>query len=164
MKLTNFGAVVLLMGLLGVGTGLYGQPRSAALIRPWADGAGASVAAFWDGLNTNWSVHGSVPMTLDRTTFVQAPFLSSAALNQANPDVLIFSCSAGVLLPITPTEQTAIANFLAGGGKRIIATFVSFYQQSVADHRWLLPYFGLDPNLNLLWTSHEGQAFTMAHR
>jgi hypothetical protein len=104
-----------------------------------------------------------VPLTVYSTTFVQSPSITSPSLNHLIPEVLLFSCSAGYSVPNTSAVQSAIASFLAGGGKRIVATYVSFFQQNVADNRWLLPYFGLDPNLNLVWTSHEGQAFTFAN-
>ena len=132
------------------------QVIRAALVKPWGGGTGGPVGPFWDDIANNWSAYGSMPITLDRGTFVSNT-VTAAALAQTNPDVLVFADSTGNNATFSPQEQADIANFLASGGKRVVGTFISF-QFGISDNRWLLPLFGLTPALNLLNGPHQGQA------
>jgi hypothetical protein len=162
MKSTILIAAVLLSVIIETGSIARGQTISAALVRPWGGGIAPPVGAFWNELSTNWSTYGTVPITLNRTTFVSASVITASALFQANPDVLIFADSAGSGISFTPAEQVAVSNFVMSGGKRIIATFVAF-SGPLVDNRWLLPLFGLDPNLNLVYLPHGGQAISFTN-
>jgi hypothetical protein len=88
--------------------------------------------------------------------------VTPAALSQLNPDVLIFSDTAGATSTFTPAEQDAIAVFLALGGKRIIGTALTFENTGI-DNRWLLPYFGLTPGLSMTYGPNAAQSITFAN-
>lgn len=145
--------------VIAAGGPASGQAIRAALIKPWGGGSTPPAGEFWADIANNWAAYGGTEVVIDASTFIFGQ-VTAAALAQANPDVLIFADCAGGTHSFNSAEQAAITGFLLSGGKRAVSTFLAF-QFNLFDNRWLLPLFGLDPNLTLTAAIHQGQSIAI---
>jgi hypothetical protein len=131
---------------VGEGTRLSGDAKidgpaksvKVLLLKSWG------VTSVWTDLKTNWSKYGTIPLTIDDSTYINSDFTYQDLVN-SKANVLVISDPAGNFQLYSPAEIQAVAKY-AGKGHTVVGTYLVF-QWSSTDNRGLAPIFGLSKNI-----------------
>jgi hypothetical protein len=115
----------------------------ATLIHPWPSDC-TFVADGWTRLAAHWRRFGTVPLSIDTTTFCDPlTQVTYDALVANGADVLVFSDVAGGNQHLTDDEIAAVARY-AQEGHNVVGTYVTLFWNGI-DNRGLAPVFGIRP-------------------
>jgi len=128
------------------------QPRAepavntvtAVIVKSWGNNP------VWADLNANWSTYGTIPVSIDYTSYIDSDFTYQDLVN-SGADVVIMSDPAGGGQQYSSTEFAAIAKY-AKAGHPMLATYLTF-EYGATDNRKLAPVFGLSSTLDYSYSS-----------
>jgi len=114
----------------------------AVVVRSWGEGSGALV---WEHLALNWSLYGSIPVSIDYTTLHSVGSFTLQDLEATGPDVVIVSDPSGGNLQWSAPEVAALTAY-AQQGHNLVGTYL-LLQYETWDNRALAPLWGLRSDL-----------------
>jgi hypothetical protein len=126
-------------------TPLQKQPGTVTILflKSWECGGGETL---WDNLKTKWPNFGTIPISIDDTTYICADFTYQDIVNMA-PDVLVLSDPAGGEEQYSAAEIQAVTDY-AGAGHVVVGTYLVFqYAPAGVDNGELAPIFGFQPSI-----------------
>lgn len=114
----------------------------ALVLRSWGEESGGLV---WEHLNQNWSLYGSIPVSIDYTTMHSITSFDLQTLQATGADVVIVSDPSGGQQQWSAAEVAAL-DFYADQGHNLVGTFLLLQYQEY-DNRALAPLWGLRSDL-----------------
>jgi hypothetical protein len=129
-------------------TPLHKQPGTVSVLflTSWECIGGQTL---WDDLKTNWPNFGSIPITIDDTTYICSSFTYQDLVN-SGADVLVLSDPAGGNYQYTAAENQAIAQYVKSGHV-VVGTYLVFEwtdNGETWDNRALAPLFGFQSGID----------------
>lgn len=119
-------------------------PVKVVLLRSWG------VTSGWEDLKTQWQNYGTVPITIDDSTYINSDFTYQDLVN-SGANVIVLSDPAGGVSQYTKAEVAAVAQY-AMAGHTVLGTYLVFEFGS-QDDRGLMPVFGLNPTFPYTFAS-----------
>jgi hypothetical protein len=125
-------------------TPLYKQPGTVNILflKSWECIGGQTL---WDDLKTNWPNFGSIPISIDDTTFICNDFTLQDIMNAA-PNVLVLSDPSGGLEQYSTAEIQAVEQY-AKAGHVVVGTYLVF-EYGNENNTGLAPVFGFQSNIS----------------
>jgi hypothetical protein len=123
-----------------------GSGLKATLVHPWG---GCSPASGWATLAATWSSYGTVPLTIDATSFCGTTPITYQALVANGAHTIVLSDPAGGNYQFTSDEIAAL-NQYAAAGHNVVGTYLTFeWSGGSIDNSGLGSLFGVT---NTSWT------------
>jgi hypothetical protein len=122
--------------IVPVGSPVVDNPAptvNVLLLKSWG------VTTVWEDLKTNWSKYGTIPLSIDDSTYIDSDFTYQDLVN-AKANVLVLSDPSGGVRTYSTAEIAAVTKY-ARQGHPVVGTYAVF-QCCTVDNRGLAPIFG----------------------